>query len=333
VVVTTTPSAVVPTRVERLAAIRDRLGPYARPHRHHLRTAFAASALVTAAQLALPWPLTWLVALASGDGGPAAPAGLPPWWPVVALVAVGVVLGWSEYLQRLAVAKYVVRSVNDARIGILTHPQGAAPGQSGRYREPGDVLTRVVSDTARLRVGLKGVLVHVLQHGLFLLGVSVVLLTLDVWLGLVYLAGLGVAMGIALVGTDRAAAMARLRRGRESRVVSDALRAATSGQGLIARSTDRERSVAIITQVKGRTAWVVQGVLGLTACLVLTLAVHFAEAGRLDIADLALVSSYLLMLHYPTMRLGRQITRLGPQLTSAERLARLAEPSRPDEAT
>ena len=91
--------------------------------------------------------------------------------------------------------------------------------------------------------------------------------------------------------------------------------------------------VAIITQVKGRTAWVVQGVLGLTACLVLTLAVHFAEAGRLDIADLALVSSYLLMLHYPTMRLGRQITRLGPQLTSAERLARLAEPSRPDEAT
>jgi len=27
------------------------------------------------------------------------------------------------------------------------------------------------------------------------------------------------------------------------------------------------------------------------------------------------------------MRLGRQITRLGPQLTSAERLTRLAEPA------
>ena len=41
---------------------------------------------------------------------------------------------------------------------------------------------------------------------------------------------------------------------------------------------------------------------------------------------MALVSAYLLMLNYPTTRVGRQITRLGPQITSAERLARLAEP-------
>lgn len=319
------PSAVLPTRRERLTAIRDRLGPFARPHRRHLRTALAASALVTAAQLALPWPLTWLVDLASNDGtAPAATAGLPSIggpaaWPVVALIVAGLLLGWSERFQRVAVAKYVVRSVNDARLGILAHPRGTGS------REPGDLLTRVVSDTARLRVGLKGVLVHVLQHGLFLLGVSVVLLALDVWLGLAYLTGLGVAIGVALVGTDRAAAMARLRRGRESRVVNDALRAATSGTGLIARPTDRERSVAILTQLKGRTAWAVQGLLGLTACLVLTLAVHFTETGRLGTGDLALVSSYLLMLHYPMMRLGRQITRLGPQLTSAERLAGLAE--------
>ena len=326
----TTSSAVLLTRRERLAAIQDRLGPFARPHRRHLRAALAASVLVTAAQLALPWPLTWLVELGSGDGGgPAATAGLPSIggpaaWPIVALVAVGLALGGSEYFQRVAVAKYVVRSVNDARVGILTHPPTDGPG--GTSRDPGDLLTRVVSDTARLRVGLKGMLVHVLQHGLFLLGVSVVLLALDVWLGLAYLAGLGVAIGVALVGTDRAAAMAGLRRRRESRVVNDALRAATSGQGLITRPTERERSVAIITQVKGRTAWVFQGLLGVTACLVLTLAVQFTETGRLDTADLALVASYLLMLHYPMMRLGRQVTRLGPQLNSAERLAGLAEP-------
>jgi ATP-binding cassette, subfamily B, bacterial len=312
-----TTSTATPTRAERLSTIRRRLGPFSRPHRRHLRAALVASVVVTAAQLALPWPLAWLVELSSDERtGSAA-------WPVVALVAVGVVLGWSEYYQRVSVARYVVRSVNDARVGILTSQDLATQG--GRAREPGDVLTRVVSDTARLRVGLKGVLVHVLQHGLFLLGVSVVLLTLDVWIGMAYLAGLGVAIGVALVGTDRAAAMARLRRGRESRVVNEALRAATTGQGLIARPTDRERSVAIITQLKGRTAWVFQGLLGVTAFLVLTLAVHFTETGRLDTAELALVASYLLMLHYPMMRLGRQITRLGPQLTSAERLAGLAE--------
>lgn len=330
-----TEASVLPTRVERLAAIRDRLGPFARPHRRHLRAALIASVLVTAAQLALPWPLAWLVELGSGDAsGSAALAGIGGGavGPVVVLLTVGMVLGWSEYWQRVAVAKYVVRSINDARVGILTDPQGSA-GRNSAARAPGDVLTRVIGDTARLRVGMKGMLVHVLQHGLFLLGVSVVLLALDVWIGLAYLAGLGVAIGVALVGTDRAAAMARLRRHRESRVVNDALSAARSGEGLIARPTDRERSVAILTQVKGRTAWVFQGLLGLTACLVLTLAVQFTESGRLTSADLALVASYLLMLHYPMMRLGRQVTRLGPQLTSAERLAGVAAPTPDAEAS
>jgi hypothetical protein len=59
---------------------------------------------------------------------------------------------------------------------------------------------------------------------------------------------------------------------------------------------------------------------------VLLLAVRFAKAGQLQAGDVALVSAYLLMLNYPTTRVGRQITRLGPQITSAERLARLAEP-------
>ena len=72
-----------------------------------------------------------------------------------------------------------------------------------------------------------------------------------------------------------------------------------------------------------------QGVLALTACAVLLLAVHFAESGQLQAGDVALVSAYLLMLNYPTTRVGRQITRLGPQITSAERLARLAEPPPP----
>lgn len=99
------------------------------------------------------------------------------------------------------------------------------------------------------------------------------------------------------------------------------------GVDAVDKDPDRERSVAVITQVKGLTAVAVQGVLALTACAVLILAVRFAEADQLNTSDVALVSSYLLMLHYPTMRMGRQITRLGPQITSAERLARLADPS------
>ncbi|MEP6666529.1 MAG: ABC transporter transmembrane domain-containing protein [Nocardioidaceae bacterium] len=327
------------TRRERLAVIGSRLGPYARPHRHQLRLALAASVAVTLAQLAMPWPLAWLVDLAGAGGGGG--SGAPSWLTVggdpavsamTALVLVGAVLGGSEYVQRVAIARYVVRSINDARVGILT---GSLADQAvvgtGKKRDPGDVVTRVVNDTARLRIGMKGTLVHLLQHGLFLVGVSIVLLLLDVWLGVAYLGGLGVALSVAVVGADRTAALSRRRRERESRVVDGAMQVATSpGDELTAKPLDRERSVPIISQLKGRTAVAVQVLLALAACLVLTLAVHFASSGRLATGDVALVASYLVMLHYPMMRMGRQITRLGPQLTSAERLATLARPTEPD---
>lgn len=332
---TATPVEAAPdlTRRARLARIGARLGPFARPHRRYLGLALTGSLVVTAAQLALPWPLKWIVDLASTDAQ-APPVRLgsvfgfdsPVAGPVIGLLAVGIVFGLGEYVLRVAVAQYVVRTVNDARVGILTQWL-AAP--SGRSRDAGDVITRVVGDTARLRGGMKGVIVHVLQHGLFLVGVSAVLLILDAVLGLVYLAGLTVAFGIAVLGTDRAARVASLRRRRESRVARDVLRsAATPGEVLAAKQPDRARPVAIITQLKGRTAWAVQGVLALTACVVLNLAVRFSETGRLSTGDIALTASYILMLHYPMMRLGRQITRLGPQLTSAERLADLAHPLR-----
>lgn len=316
--------------------VRARLWPYARPHAVHLRVALAASIAVTLAQLALPWPLRWLVdRIAAGGTGTSPPAWLvalsgPAGSAVVALAVIGAVLGWSEYVQRVAIARWVVRSVNDARIGLLTSLlDRRGLGRGAAERDPGDIVTCIVNDTARLRVGLKGTLVHLLQHGLFLLGVSIVLILLDVRLGVAYLGGLTVALAFAAAGADRTSTLAGRRRDRESRLVEEALRVATTPGGEAAvKRLDRARSIAVISQMKGRTAVLVQVLLALCAGLVLTLAVHFAHSGRLAPGDVALVASYLLMLHYPMMRMGRQITRLGPQLASAERLARLA-PSGP----
>lgn len=320
------------TRRQRLAAIADGLGPYARRHRRQFLVALVASVLLTLAQLALPWPLKGIVELTldepSRSGWMTAvlpESGSPVVWLTAALVVIGALLGLAEHRQRLAVARFVVPAINDARLGIFARyveSSGTHPA-----RDPGDVLTRVVGDSARLRVGLKGVLVHVLQHGLFVLGVSVVLLFLDLRLGLGYLVGLTAALGVALVGTDRTAALARRRRRMESRRATRSLRAAEDeGLEAVTKDPSRDRADALVTRTKGLTAWAVQGVLALTACLVLTLAVNLSESGSIDTGDVALVASYLLMLHYPMMRMGRQITRLGPQLTSAERLAGLAEP-------
>lgn len=323
-----------PAPAGRLGVIVAGLGPYARPYRRHLRQALLASLVVVLAQLAFPWPLKalvelqlaetrrtpWLSALVPGAGSAT--------WLVGAFVVIGLVFGVAELWQRLAVARFVVPTVNDARVGIFARLMEQTPGDSP-IRDPGDVLTRTVTDAARLRVGLKGVLIHLLQHGLFVFGVCAVLLVVDLRLGLVYLGGLGLAIGVALGGAGRASAAAGTLRRRQARAARLSLRvAADGGQPGPAKDLDRQRSVAVVTQVKGLTAVLVQGLLALTACGVLMLSVHYADIGRLTPGDVALVASYLLMLNYPTMRLGRQVTRLGPQITSAERLARLADPGR-----
>jgi len=316
------------TRRERLAAIASGLGPFARPYRRPLASALLASLFLTGVQLAFPWPLKWLVDL-TRVGAPSNPvAGLlpaganPVTWLAGGFALLGVAFGLAEYWQRVAVARFVVPTVNDARLGLFRQFLDSSDAGT-RPREPGDVLTRMVTDTAKLRVGLKGLLVHLLQHGLFVGGVCVVMLTVDVWLGLGYLVGLVLAIAVALFGTDLTAAASRKRRGAESRRVGSVLRATLTGTAVAEKNPDRERSDALLTQIKGRTAWVVQSVLALTACVVLVLAVRLSESGRIDTGDVALVASYMLMLHYPMMRIGRQITRLGPQLTSAERLTRL----------
>lgn len=322
------------TRRDRLMVIAAGLGPYARPYRRQLVQALVASLLVVAAQLAFPWPLKGMVELTLVESersqwlsGFLPDAGRPVTWLAAAFVVLGLGFGLAEHWQRLAVSRFVVPTINDARVGIFTDLVLSSSPNEPR-RDAGDVLTRVVVDTSRLRVGLKGVLVHLLQHGLFLVGVCAVLMLLDVLLGLAYLVGLLMALAIAVVGADRTATMARRRRGRESRIAGQVLLATTeTGPELAEKDPDRERSDAVVTEIKGVTAWAVQGVLAVTACLVLLLAVRFAGTGRLGTGDVTVVASYLLMLHYPMMRMGRQITRLGPQITSAERLARLAETS------
>jgi len=322
------------TRRERLAAIATGLGPFMQPNRRPLASALVASLFLTAVQLAFPWPLKSLVDL-TRIGTPAdpdlglLPAGADPVvWLAGGFALLGVAFGLAEYWQRVAVARFVVPTVNDARLGLFRRFLDVPHSRAG-MRDPGDVLTRMVTDTAKLRVGLKGILVHLLQHGLFVGGVCVVMLVVDVWLGLVYLLGLALAVGVALFGTDLTAAASRKRRGAESRRVGSVLRATLAGSAVAEKDPGRERSDALLTQIKGRTAWAVQGVLAVTACVVLVVAVRLAESGRLNAGDVALVASYMLMLHYPMMRIGRQITRLGPQLTSAERLTRLVRVPEP----
>lgn len=299
------------------------LWPCARPHRRALVVAVLASLCVVAIRLALPWPLRAVVELAvvrSGGLGAAV-------HPAVAFALLGVGLGLAEHRQRLSVARFAVRTVNAARLSSL-EAHLRLSSTASPLRGPGDVLTRLVGDAARVRIGLRSVLVHLMTHGAFLLGVCVVLVAVDPVLGGVYLAGLLAAAGVALRGAARASGVARQRRGRETRLAERVLRVTANPAAKVrVKDPGRARSGVQITVCKGRTAWAAQGVLAVSACAALVLGLARRKAGALSTGDLVLVAHYLRMSYHRMVRVGRQLTRLGPLLASAERLARVPERS------
>ncbi|MEJ7722402.1 MAG: hypothetical protein WKF58_19100 [Ilumatobacteraceae bacterium] len=93
-------------------------------------------------------------------------------WLVTALIAASAGIGFAEHRQRLAVAKFTVGTVNDARLATLNRHLGAVverrsrptPGRRShphgrRHRTP---ARRVARQSGRARV---------LQHGTFIIGV------------------------------------------------------------------------------------------------------------------------------------------------------------------
>jgi ABC-type multidrug transport system fused ATPase/permease subunit len=147
----------------------------------------AAAVGVTLLRLALPWPLqALLLPLLNGERVTS-----PAWIPAeldVTLVA-GVLfalciaaLGYADARARLSFARFSIGTVRDLRKQAMRGlSRGPCPGVPTR---PGDMVARLIGDTARVKAGLKGFLVHVAVNGLPLAGITVVMLYIDLTMGM-----------------------------------------------------------------------------------------------------------------------------------------------------
>ena len=316
----------------RIRYVCRRLGPYARPHRRWLVVGTFGTILVVACRLAFPWPLRGVLELAFSPNHEAVPgfvpsSGDPELWLGGAFIAIVLIQGLAELVQRLSFARFSIGLVHDARgaaIETLSDPR--ASGR--RDRDPGDLIARVIGDSARVKSGLKGVLIRMTQNGIFFAGVLVVLMVIDPRLGLVFLAGGVVMTGIAVSGAVRVNSISSRARRREGRLASKMHALLTSG-----RSEDPDeleqieaksgRAEAKTTKVEGLTIWGVHATLAVTSCAIVLIGLSLVRSGALQPADMFTVLFYLLMVHNPTVRLSRQTVRLGRVLASAERLAKV----------
>lgn len=291
-----------------------------------------AAAGVVAGRLALPWPLRAVSDLWAGESGGngllgLVPAGLDPVLAMGGLfLAVMLGLGLADLLERVWFARFASGTVGALReaafAAVLRHrAAGAAP-------EPGEVVARLVGDTARVRSGLQSFLVHVATNGAVFLGVAVILFVMDPALGMIFAAaaaGTALATGWGAVRLFRRALAGREKEGRFANHIMHRMRGgAESDAAIAAAEKDDDGEGAAQTGTIGIATWTSHIMFGLAVLGALLVGAGAVEAGRIGTGDLLILMMYALLMRGPIVRLARQGAKFGKTLGTAARLADLA---------
>jgi ATP-binding cassette subfamily B protein len=314
--------------VQRARKTYRRLAPYGRPYRRRLIEGALATLLLVACRLAFPWPLRGLMEIVfhqgvNGRGATVAAlvpqTGDPVWWLVGSFVVIILLWGVSESFQRLAFTRFAVGLVRDTKAAALARLPSTAEN-----RDAGDLMAAVTGDTARVKSGVKTILIGTSRNGAFFVGVTVIVSLIDPLIGLVFFAGGIATVIIGALGAWRSSLIARRSRRREGTLTDDLHRYFAGTGELPGAGGDPERSPdSKATRVEGITTFAVHVALAATTCAILILAVDAGRSGRLSPGSVFTILAYILLMHNKTVGFGRRIIRGGRLLPSAERVAGL----------
>jgi len=336
------------TRNRRRGPLR-RIGALLRPHAagegRHLAIGALLGVGVVALHVLRPWPLKWILDYVSGArlGGPvvawvsndpaAGIASLSALFVAIALAGAG-----AEYAQMLLLNGLGNRVLFRFRAALFTHilHQPLAFHES---HEVGELLTRVVYDTSRLRRGLNGLLIRIFQTLALFVAVFGVLLWLNLALGLVLALGGALAV-VAMRGRGRRIARAarkqRIKEGSLAALVANELASirelqtfGLAGSAVQQRFAGRNnRSLRQEQKLRRLAAGLslrVDVLLALSVAMALWLGAHSVIAGRLTAGDLVLFFSYATALRGPFADFAFQTARLGRTYACADRLTRITK--------
>lgn len=322
---------------KRAVATWQSLAIYPIRHRRWFFRGALFALLLVAVRVALPWPLQVLIQpwLESGHLRGSGLFGEHPALVVgIIYAALVALLGFADYRLRYNFARFSISVVRDIREGIL---DGIAQlRRRDRGRTSGDLVTRLVGDSARLKAGLKGFLVHVATNGLLFLGISVVLLCMEWRIGMIFFLASLLTVAITAYGASVIYRRALKYRRRETKIadsISDrmALIDAVTATGMEEEDEELEqeshganrasgRHEAKITRIQGLTTWAAHLVLAIAVPAALWVGHRATGEGLISISELFVVMLYALMILGPMVRLTRQGARCGKIMASADRL-------------
>ncbi|MEH6518263.1 MAG: ABC transporter transmembrane domain-containing protein [Halioglobus sp.] len=315
-------------------------------HRRWLVQGMIAAVGVTLLRLALPWPLQALFLPLLDGGHTVSPAWIPSELNVTlvagALFALCVAaLGYADARLRLCFASFSIRTVGglrkEAMRGLTRSSKPGIPVRSG------DIVARLIGDTARVKAGVKGFLVHVAVNGLLLIGITLVMLYIDIWIGTLFGLCLVVVFAVTLFGAKNIYETAAKYRDKEGRLadaivrVSKVSRREASDNVMLPKVSRKARanykkvnrssgrSEARITKLTGYATWAAHALLGLFVFVAVIYGTNAMESGTLSSAKLLLFALYILTARTPVVQLARQGVRTGKILACLGRLDELIE--------
>ncbi|MFQ5797600.1 MAG: ABC transporter transmembrane domain-containing protein, partial [Bacteroidota bacterium] len=157
------------------------LWPHARGHKLTLLAGAILSALLIALRIAQPWPLKWIIDSISQSPITFSWFNLEPQQAIIGFsllyILFAILAALAEYRQRIMLAGLGNRVLFSFRNQLFSHLL-LQPLAFHERRDVGELLTRVVYDTARLRRGVNGILIRTFQVLFMFLAIIGVLLWL-----------------------------------------------------------------------------------------------------------------------------------------------------------
>jgi len=325
----------------RIRGIATLLWPHTRGDRKLLVGGGALSVLLILLRVAQPWPLKWILDVLTARQEQAAFGGLlkPPALGIAGLsllyVAITVVAATVAYGERLVLAGLGNRVLYRFRTALFGHVL-AQPIAFHESRTTGELLTRIVYDTARLRQGVIAILLRIFQTiGLFVATLAV-LLWLNLRLAGIVGAGALLALGAMRWSARNIARAARKQRKKEGRLATTVaedlvgvreLQAYRAGRWPDERFGRKNVKTLVHEQrVRQLAAWLVLRIeilVALTITAILWVGAREVQAGVLTPGDLVLFVSYAAGLYRPLEQFARQSYKLGKTFACGDRLRKI----------
>ncbi len=313
-----------PRRIEALGLIQR----YGRRYLGVASVGFLATLGVVLARLALPWPLRGVIEVVFPGDETDTFLKSVLWTgadPVLLLCVAYLVLAFAsglfEFVQRVWLTRFVSQTVHDLRAAALEAVQG-----STRASNTADLITRVVGDSARLKTNLKGILIHVSQNGLLIVGITVLFLYLAPKLGLLFLLSALLALWLGYLAVDEVTETSLKQREAESlyaQHVYDRALAAPAEAREEDLNRESTRKQVRTERLVSRATLFIHGAVAATISLAMWIGVSDVRSGVLAPGELFLFIAYALTMHRRAVRVGRQAARVGKVLANAQRLGAL----------